>query len=137
MMNHLRLSVHARVFSRAVSHTMIYSLIVFLASCSPKQPEAVEQFKNQPQISAPKKFWDCAVMVNNYVKSTRSWDETLFNVAFDGFDEDSDFDDQAPMFRVSHIDSWKLDATIMGAGPSFFVVADCTKLQVIRELGMQ
>jgi hypothetical protein len=123
---------------RAVAQVIVgLSFVVFLAACSPEPPDTVEIFKKQSHISAPEEYRECAIMVSNYVIATRSWDEALFNVEFTGLNEDPDFDDHAPMFGVSHIDSWKPGAAMGGGGLSFFAAADCTKMQVIRELKTQ
>ena len=103
--------------------------IMALPGCGDKASDPVEYFLSQPQITAPEKYRACAVMVNNYVRTKRSWPESDFNTSFDRVD----FNSGHQVFSIAHIDTYQAPLGLGGIGSSFLIHADCAKMQIIGE----
>ncbi len=114
--------------------TILAGLFVMsMVSGCKKEPSRVEVFMSQPQTTAPAIYWECAVMVNEYVRTKRGWSEADFNVSYDGLDQES----KDQVFRVSHVDTYRGPVGIGGIGSSFFIHATCNKLQITGEFLQQ
>ncbi|MCG3171166.1 MAG: hypothetical protein CALGDGBN_02755 [Pseudomonadales bacterium] len=117
-----------------VRATILAGLFVFsMVSGCKKEPSRIEDFMSQPQIAAPAIYWECAIMVNDYVRTKRGWSEADFNVSYDGLDQES----KGQVFRVSHVDTYREPVGIGGIGSSFFIHAICNKLQITGEFLQQ
>lgn len=119
-----------------IQRIIIWVVLLGLFGCSPETPPSLNHFLAEPQISAPPEYLECAKLVNRHVLATRSWDESVFNVSFDGIN----LQFNSPIFRVSHIDDYRVnrgEVLHLGSGNSFFVVADCANMKIIKELKMQ
>lgn len=122
----------ARIISVFVSAMLLH---VF-QGCSPGTPTSLERFHAKPHISAPPEYLDCANLINQHVIHTRALDERIFKVSYDG----TNIQFNAPIFRVSHMEDYRNRSRRelgAGSGSSFFVVADCANMKIIKELKMQ
>lgn len=122
-----------RRHSLVISMLAVFGFLMMLAGCNEQSSDSVEYFMAQPQILAPSKLWECAVMVNSYVAKQRSWPELDFNTSFDGIDHDTGNE----VFRISHLDTYQAPMELGGVGSSFFVHADCSVMEIVGEFTQQ
>jgi hypothetical protein len=122
-----------RRYSLVIPRLSVFGFLMTLPGCNGQSSDSVEYFMAQPQILAPPSLRECAVTVNSYVLTQRSWPEVDFNTSFDGIDQETGHE----VFRISHLDTYQAPLALGGVGSSFFVHADCTEMEIVGEFKQQ
>jgi hypothetical protein len=102
-----------------------------VAACSESDMDGEVQFRSRPHVEVNAELMECALLVDRYVASVKSWAELDYKVAFE-----ASLERNVTLFRISHVDDYRGPPGRHGAGTSMLVEADCNAGRILRELGM-